>query len=89
MEKYTQKSCFYPCSLYLSGSQQETSGTLKLGQFEEDLFTKGLITKVWEGCRGIPMNRGITQLAAVELLPPQGSERKEPTRSFKKPVTWC
>lgn len=41
------------------------------GKFEESLFTKGLIKKVWMGCReskGLVCNEGLV----VELLPHLG-----------------
>ena len=37
---------------YQSASQQETDGTLKLGQFEESLL-KEIVTKVWAECKKI------------------------------------
>ena len=37
---------------YQSASQQETDGTLKLGQFEESLI-KGLFVKLWAGYKEI------------------------------------
>lgn len=40
-----------PFTLCQSGSQQETGGTFKWGQFIEGLFTEGLITKVWEAIK--------------------------------------
>lgn len=51
----------------LSGSQQETDGTLKTGKFQEGLFTKGLFMTC--GCWGTTRDSMVTWgLIAVKLL---------------------
>lgn len=53
--------------LYLSGSQQETDGTLKIGKFQEGLFTKGLFITC--GCWGTTRDSTVTwDLLAAKFL---------------------
>lgn len=52
--------------LYQSGSQQETDGTLKIGKFQEGLFTKGLFRMC--GCWGTTRDRTVTWCSIVDKL---------------------
>lgn len=53
--------------LYLSGSQQETDGTLKIGKFQDGLFTKGLFITC--GCWGTTSDSTVTWGLLAAKLP--------------------
>lgn len=69
--------------LYLSGSQQETDGTLKIGKFQEGLFTKGLFITC--GCWGTTRDRSVTwgllEAKLLSFLSPKEWEGKKVRKS--------
>lgn len=53
-----------------SGSQQEKDGTLQLGEFEEGLFSKGLLTKM-----GTEYSKRTKDNTRTEPVTAEGRER--------------
>ena len=61
--------------MYHSESQRERDETLKYGKFEEGLI-KGLLTKVWVGCKGCAVPRLSKAELATSAHPGQRDEGK-------------
>lgn len=67
--------------LYQSGSQQETDGPLKIGKFQEGLFTKGLFLMC--GCWGTTRDSTVTwSLIVGKLISLKTRRNKEGRRSY-------